>query len=294
MNGKGLPVFVGIALTVVMHGALAVGYVAYRDSELSRSRARLGDTGVAKPQQAPLLCDGRRCPRMERRQKRRDIELAPIEAPEILEAAMVPALGGVLPDPAKLPEIETYERPEVFQDGVNLDATPSKLDKLIKDTEAKEALKDPKSKDKLDQLINHEPDDPRARAKDLSRITGFKEGEIGGQGMEVRLGSTYSVKVGKELTRVFKVPPFLDDATLKKLQVKIQVTRMGFDGSIEDFRVITRSGDRTFDDAAISAIKQFVPREGGQKRLPVPEPEVLRFINSKGLTVTLDGRLKAR
>jgi hypothetical protein len=294
LNGKGLPLLVGIMLTVVMHGALAAGYVAYRDAELSRVRAKLGETGVAKMKQAPLLCGERRCPRIERRQKRRDIEQAPVEAPEVLEAAMIPALGGVLPDPNKLPEIETYERPEVFKDGVNLDETPSKLEQLIKDSEAKEALKDPKSKDKLDKIINDSPDDPRARAKDLSRITGFKDGEVGGQGMEMRLGSTYSVKVSKELTRIFKVPPFLDEATLKKLQVRVQVTRMGFDGSIETYRVVSKSGDKSFDDAALAAIKQFVPKEGGQKRLPVPEPEVLRFINTKGLLVTLDGRLKSR
>ncbi len=294
MNGKGLPLAVGVAITLIMHGALAAGYVVYREAELLRVKGKLGDTGAAAAKEAPLLCDGLRCPRMEKRQKRRDIELAPIEEPEILEAAMVPALGGVLPDPKKLPEIETYERPEIVEDGVNLDGPPSELDKLFKDFEKKEALKDPKDKDDLKELLTNEPVDPRARAKDLSRITGFKEGEIGGQGMELRLGSTYSVKAGKELTRVFKVPPFLDDATLKKLQFKVQVQRMSFDGAIEEFRVLSKSGDRSFDDAALAAIKQFVEKEGGQKRLPIPEPEVLRFINQKGLTITLDGRLKAR
>ena len=47
---------------------------------------------------------------------------------------------------------------------------------------------------------------------------------------------------------VFKVPPFLDAETLKKLQVRVQVLRLGFDGTIEDFRIVSKSNDRSFDD----------------------------------------------
>jgi hypothetical protein len=206
---------------------------------------------------------------------------------------MIPAIGNVDPDVRKLPEIETFERPEIFENGVNL-TEPSKLDKLLKDMEHKEELKDPKRKDKLKDLISKDEVDPRARPKDLSRLTGFKEGEVGGQGMELRLGSAYSAKVAREISSVFRTPPFLDDATLKNLKVRVSVTRMGFDGSIDVFRIVSKSGDPSFDDAAIAAIKQYVPSEGGTKQLPTPEPEVLRFINSKGLTITLDGRLMRR
>jgi hypothetical protein len=293
MNGKALTTAIGVLVTVFVHGALALGYVAYRAADL-HVEARLGSAATRIHKQAPLLCGQRRCRQMEKRQRRLDLEPAPIETPEILEAAMIPALGAVDPDARRLPEIQTFERPELFEDGVNLDGEPTKLDKLMKDLEHKEELKDPKSKDKLDKLLSDEEPDPRARARDLSRLTGFKEGEIGGQGMELRLGSTYSTKVAREISKVFKTPPFLDDVTLKKLQLKVQVSRMSFDGEIEEFRVVTRSNDRSFDDAAIAAIKQFVPKEGGQKHLPVPEPEILRFINSKGLTITLDGRLMRR
>ena len=294
MNGKGLAVGLGVMVTVLVHAALALGYAAYRATDDLSIKARLGSASTRIYKEAPLLCGQRRCRQMEAKQKRRDIEPAAVETPEILEAAMIPALGAVDPDARRLPEIQTFERPAIVEDGVNLDGEPSKLDKLIKDLEAKEEMKDPKNKDALKELLSDEEPDPRARARDLSRLTGFKEGEIGGQGMELRLGSTYSTKVSRELSKVFRTPPFLDDATLKKLQAKVQVTRMSFEGAIEEFRIVSKSGDRSFDDAAIAAIKQFVPREGGQKRLPVPEPEVLRFINSKGLTITLDGRLMRR
>lgn len=295
MNTRALSILVGVGMTVVMHGALAFGYMAYRDAEQLRVRAKLGSASDRPaPKEGPLLCRGRRCARLEVRSKRRDIEPTPLKELEVLDAMLVPALGGVLPDPKRLPEIETFERPEIFEDAVNLSNPPSALEKLIKAPEAREALRDPKSKETLRDLLADEPLDPRARAKDLSRLTGFAEGEVGGTGSELRLGSVYSSRVSKEIERVFKVPPFLDEATLRKLKVRIQITRMTFDGAIEEYRVVSKSGDKSYDDAALAAIKQFVPREGGSRKLPAPDPEVLRFINARGLTINLDGRLARR
>lgn len=295
MNTKSLSILVGVAMTVVMHGALAFGYMAYREAENLRVQAKLGSASTRPARkEGPLLCKGRRCARLEVKSPRRPPEETPIKTPEVLDATLVPALGGVMPDPRRLPEIETFERPEIFEDAVNLDQPPSALENLIKKAEAKEALKDPKNKETLKELLSDEPLDPRARAKDLSRLTGFKEGEVGGTGTELRLGSVYSSKVSKEIERVFKVPPFLDEATLKTLKVRVQINRMTFDGAIEDYRIVNKSGDKSYDDAAIAAIRQFVPKEGGSKHLPPPDPEVLRFINAKGLTITLDGRLARR
>ncbi len=295
MNTKGLSIIVGVVMTIVMHGALAWGYMAYRDAESLRVKAKLGSASDRPAQkEGPLLCGGIRCHRVETRNKRRDIEPTPVKTPEILDATLIPAIGGIMPDARKLPEIETFERPEIFEDAVNLDGPPTALDKLIKAPEKQEALKDPKNKDTLKDLLSDEPLDPRAKAKDLSRLTGFKEGEVGGTGTELRLGSVYSNKVSKEIEKVFRVPPFLDEATLKTLKLRIQISRMTFDGAIEEYRVLSKSNDKSFDDAGLAAIKQFVPREGGSKRLPPPDPEVLRFINAKGLTITLDGRLARR
>ncbi|MCC6622719.1 MAG: TonB C-terminal domain-containing protein [Deltaproteobacteria bacterium] len=282
-------VSIGFIVTVVMHGALGAGYAIYAAADHSSTQRRL-DAEVQK-KQPPLLCSGRRCGRLEGRQKRRAPEPPPLVEPEILEASMVPALGGVLPDPKRLPEIETVERPEIFEDAVNLDQSNSELAKIIKGPEHQEAKLDPARKDTLDKLLDDQPLDPRARAKDLSRLTGFKEGEIGGQGMEVKLGSIYSNQASKAIRKEFKLSPFFDDATLKKLSVKILVKKMRLDGSIEEFEIKKKSGDRGFDDAAVAAIKQFVSKEGGTKTLPTPDPEVLRYINQKGLLIQFDGRV---
>ena len=45
------------------------------------------------------------------------------------------------------------------------------------------------------------------------------------------------------------------------------------------------------DDAALAAIHSFVRKEGGRKTLPRPDSELLRYINSKGMRITLDGGL---
>jgi len=282
-------VAVGVIVAALVHGGLGAGYSIYAASEHSRSERRL-EADVQK-KQPPLLCAGRRCGRLEGRQKRRAPEPTPLTEPEILEASMIPALGGVLPDPTKMPEIETFERPEIFEDAVNLERSNSELAKIIKGSEHQEAKLDPKRKDTLDKILDDQPLDPRARAKDLSRLTGFKEGEVGGQGMEVKLGSIYSNQASKVIRKEFKLSPFFDEETLKRLSAKILVKKMRLDGSVEEFEIKKKSGDRGFDDAAVAAIKQFVPKEGGTKTLPTPDPEVLRYINQKGLLIQFDGRV---
>ncbi len=293
MNGKGPMIAIGAAITVIVHGALALGYVAYRDSQDLSIKARLG-SAASTAREAPLMCGKLRCRHMEKRQKRRELEPAPIKELEILEAMVIPALGMVEPNSKILPELETYERPEFIEDGVNLEATPSKLDEALKDMEAKPELRDPKNKSKIADVLDNSDLDPRARPKDISSKTGVSTGDVNGQATTTQLGHAYSAKVTGEIKKVFKVPPFLDDATLKKLQVRVQVTRLSFDGSIEEYRIVSKSNERSYDDAALAAIKQFSSRDGGTKRFPPPDPEVLRFINTKGLTITLDGRLMRR
>jgi hypothetical protein len=285
------PWLAGLLLTGVVHGAVALAFI-HGVGPRGGPSLQLG----AKPQRpaSAVLCDGRRCPRLEVRRKRRAPEDPPITEPEVLEAAMIPALGSLAPDPSQLPEIETIETPEVFEDRVNLDQAPSRLDKIVTRDEARAAMRDPLNRSPLDKLLNEERPDPRARAKDLARLTGYTEGEVGGQGTEVRLGNLYASRVAREISKVFRVPPFLDPARLRKLQLRIRVERMASDGSVTRYKVESRSADRTFDDAALAAFRQFVPLEGGTRNLPQPEPDVLRFINARGLLIKLDGSLLPR
>ncbi|PIE17648.1 MAG: hypothetical protein CSA66_05470 [Proteobacteria bacterium] len=295
MSGRALQILAGLAMATVFHGALALAYSYYAKGRVSLSHAMYTSEQALQAQRLNL-CDKRRCPRVEGRRLRRRPEEPKLVEPEILEAAMVPALGGVVPDPTRLPEIEAYEQPDRVEEAINLEEQRSELGKVIKAKQKEEAKRDPLSKEsELSQLLDeYDNDDPRARRKSIDRITGFKGGEIGGSGLERRLGNIYSRKAARAMSAVFKVPPFIDKARLHKLKVKVRVTKLGFDGAIEAYSVLSKSGDRSFDDAAIATIKRFSRREGGSKRLPTPDAEVLRYINARGLVVTLDGRLMRR
>lgn len=279
----------GVIVALVFHGALAAAYVAYSEGRISLDQAMLKSERAMR-QKRLNLCDKYRCPRVEGRQRRRPMEQSPLETPEILEAAMIPALGGVTPDPRKLPELETIEQSERVEEAINIGNQDPELKKLIKADKAKEAQVDPLSDaSPLDKFTAN--DDPRANPKSLAHLTGLSSGEIGGQGSEWRPGHEYSRRVARAIKPYFTVPPFIDEESLKKLKVRVKVTRMSVDGSVLAFRVLSKSGDTTFDDAAIKAIKKFSQPDGGSKKLPPPDTKVLAYINAKGLDITLDGRL---
>ncbi|MCA9513955.1 MAG: TonB C-terminal domain-containing protein [Myxococcales bacterium] len=293
-----LAIAIGLVFVLLVHGALAAAYLSYREGRISLDEAMEQQRQRELRKRLSICGTDRtyRCGRVEHRFQRKRIEEPPVKEPEILEAAMIPALGGVEPNAKKLPEIEAYQELEKVENGINLDNADPRLEKLIKTEEPKKKLENPLDpRSELAKVLeDYDNDDPRVRRKDIDKITGFKDGEIGGTGLEQRAGSAYSRKAARVMSDQFKVPPFLDDATLKKLQVKVKVTRLGFDGAIQDYQVIKLSGDRTFDDAALATIKRFSTKDGGNKTLPAPEADVLRFINAKGLVITLDGRLMRR
>jgi len=289
MKARGSFVLGGIIMALVFHGALAAAYVAYSNGRVSLDEAML-QSERAMRQKRLNLCGVHRCPRVEGRQRRRPMEESPLDEPEILEAAMIPALGGVTADPRKLPEIETLEQSARIEEAINIGNQDPELKKLIKADKPKEEKRDPLSDTSpLDQFTAK--DDPRANPKSLEHLTGVSSGEIGGQGSEWRPGHEYSRRVARAIKPYFNVPPFIDEASLKKLKVRVKVTRMSVDGTVLAFRVVSKSGDTTFDDAAVNAIKKFSEPHGGTKKLPPPDTKVLAFINAKGLDITLDGRL---
>ena len=279
---------VGMALTLTVHGAMVLFGLFYApDSEGADPRTRLKKGSVGSG-----LCGLQRCRQPETRMKRRGAEEDPISEVEVLEAALIPALGFVQPEPDKLPKLETYEQPEVVEEGVNLSENPEKLKDLVKEFDKKKAKR--VTRKALDErLKDFREDDPRRQATELSKIIGSDDGEVGGQATMLKAGNIYGAKVGRAIRRAFVVPPFLTSDVLKTLRVKVKIKRLSGSGAIALFRVIKKSGNRAFDDAAISAIQKFVPSKGGQKTLPRPDPDVLRYVNSKGIRVTLDGRLLA-
>jgi hypothetical protein len=277
---------VGLALTLTVHGGMVLFALFYTPADAGLKSARPGQSGLV----GSGLCGVQRCRQPETRMKRRRPEEDPVSEMQVLEAALIPALGFAKADPDQLPKLQTYEQPEIVEEGVNLNENPRDLKDLVKEFDKKKAKRDT-SKALDERLKDFREDDPRRTATDLSKIIGSAEGEVGGQADMTKVGNIYGAKVARALRRAFVTPPFLGIETLKTLRVKVRINRLQGSGAITEFRVIKRSGNRAFDDAAISAIQAFVPKEGGRKTLPRPDPAVLRYINSKGMKITLDGRL---
>jgi hypothetical protein len=276
---------VGLSLTMAVHGVMVLVALLYTPAGLDGARPGAGGSVGSG------LCGLQRCRLSEQRRARRRPEEDPVGEMEVLEAALIPALGRVKRDPKVLPKLQTYEQPEIVEDGVNLNENPDKLKDLVKEFDKKDAKRDDKKKPLDERLKDWRDDDPRRKATDLSKIIGSAEGEVGGQGDISKAGNVYGAKVARSLRRAFIVPPFLGIETLKKLRVKVRINRMNGTGAIVDFKVLKKSGNRAFDDAALAAIQAFVPKEGGRKTLPRPDSSVLRYINSKGMKIILDGRL---
>lgn len=285
----------GLALTLLVHGALVAMLAFVKPPPPLPVRA---GAGVARPKSVGVgLCGKRRCQQGEVKRRRRDPEPDPVEDLPVLEAALFPALGMREPDPSQLPKLETYEQPEIVEDTVNLDReTPPPEEKKKKEFDPKEAKRDPKHKDeKLEDILeDFEDDDPRKRATHLSKIIGHEGGVIGGTATEVKAGNLYAVQVGREIRKRFVAPSYIDVAALADLTVRVKVTKLSPEGEILEFEVVKKSGNSGYDDAALAAIQEFVPEEGGTKTLPPPDPDVLRYVNQKGMTVELSGKYLAR
>ncbi len=283
---------VGLAVTFAVHGIMVAFALYYEPTTAQGIRPAYG--GKSDPGFG--LCGRRRCAAPEARRDRRQPEPDPVMEMDVLEAAVIPRLGYAQPKPDTLPKLETYEQPEIVEDGINLDNEDKKkvLKKLVKDFDPKKAERDPEKKDELDEVLkDFREDDPRKRAQHLSKIIGSSEGEVGGQGDEKKQGNLYGAKVSRALRQEFVVPPFLGMDTLKGLKARVLIKELNADGEIIEYKFLRKSGDRAFDDAAAAAIKQFTPSDGGSQQFPKPDPGVLRYINENGMRITLDGSLLA-
>jgi len=276
---------VGLAVTLTVHGVMVLFALLYTPDEAGLGGLRPGGSVGAG------LCGKQRCRITERRRERRRGEEDPIGEMEVLEAALIPALGYRKRDPKTLPKLETYEQPEIVEAGVNLNEHPDKLKDLVKEFDKKKAKRDDKTEPLDKRLEDFRDDDPRRQATKLANIIGSADGEVGGQGDALKAGNIYGTKVARALRRKFTVPTFLSHEALKKLRAKVRISRMNGTGAIIEFKIVRKSGNRGFDNAALAAIHTFVPKEGGTGKLPRPDPEVLRYINTKGMDFILDGRL---
>jgi hypothetical protein len=190
---------------------------------------------------AKRLCDGARCaekPMIFPRRGPDDVEAADVG---MIEATVVPMLGEARPRPGELPKLTKYEQPEKVDEAVNLKKdNPAPKEVPNQDATPKRAeLDKQRPKNSLAALLGApQDDDPRKRPTALEKIVGQRDGSTFGSGAEWKQGNVYGGKVMLAIRAQFTVPPFLADAELKKLRVRVRVTKMNEAGQVLGFEVI--------------------------------------------------------
>jgi len=253
------------------------------------------DAAAIKFPSSENLCgDGRRCNQQAFRFGMRRIDDTPLADVGIIVAALIPRLGLKQEAKWELPKFVKYEQPEKIEDAINIsEENLKKEDVKNKEFQQKKAQIDKtRKKNDLASILNApDDDDPRKRATKLENIIGSADGSVFGTGAETSPGNIYAGKVSAVVRQQFKIPSFITDSDLKKLLVRVKITKLTQNGEIVSFEIMESSQNSHYNSAALAAIKKFVPKEGGGAKLPQPDIQTLNYINSKGMIIDLDGRL---
>ncbi|MBM4395871.1 MAG: TonB C-terminal domain-containing protein [Deltaproteobacteria bacterium] len=287
MDPERKTVWFAAGLTLAVHTALAlVLATASGAPDLEATRFGFGRR----------LCEGVRCAEKPIRSDRRGTDEGPVADLGIIEATVIPVLGHAEPKPGELPKLVKYEQPEKIEEAVNVSReNPTPAEVPNKADRAKKAETDRSRSGGLASLLGApEDDDPRKRPTALDKIVGQRDGSVYGSGTQWTQGNVYGGKVALAIRQQFTVPPYLSDADLRKLRVRIRITKLSESGEVQGFDLVERSSDNGFNSAAMQAIKRFVSREGGTARLPSPDAATLSYINRAGMVIDLDGALFRR
>ena len=277
----------GVAVTVIAH--LGIGYGVF---ELERNAVRsYADT--MQPRKRKMRY-GHGPVGFERRKLELDCdsiaECHPTMEPIVVEVKIA-KLGTVEQDPKKLPELQTYETPDIVEDTANLLAEVNKPKIIPFKALLAQKRRVSKRRKKNNPFFKIRPDDdPRKRPTPFDRIVGHKLGDPLGSGSEMDARDTYLARVTWELNKAFSVPSSIGLDELKTLRVRVHILRMGPDGSILRYAIRQASRNRSFDASAEAALRRFMASEGGRLRLPKPEPEVLKALNASGFLADFDGQ----
>lgn len=218
-----------------------------------------------------------------------------IETPKVLEATIIPQLGLKEFDKKEVPVLRTYEEPERLPEAVNtkkvVTAPVKKPLRHIKYVKPKRS-----KRHSVHDLLRDVPiqRDQRRRHSRLEDIVGLKDGSIYSDSPLGKKGNVFAGSVGLAIQRVMRHPPSLSNQMLKRLRVELMISRIDSEGHVLGYVLYRSSGNRAFDSAAVRAIKQFMPSEGGNRRLPRAPAKIMGYINQNGLLVTIQGNRMTR
>jgi TonB family protein len=258
---------------------------------------RLPEDGVSRDYRSIEVDPGRRFVHFHRRNRLRTIDWGEGDSQLILEAMVIPRLGGKAPGKGGgLPKLIKYEAPEFAEDGININQDNPEGGTLAhKSHRGRSAQLDRRRRGfaKLGNIIDageYDDGDPRRRATAMEDIEGVAWGSVDGTGTEGKEGNVYLGRVTLDLRRAFSIPVFLSKEELRKLVVEIEIQQMDDQGRVLSYRIRKSSTNQAFNSAALQAVKEFVPSEGGNRRFAPPPQDLLRTINRSGILVRLEGR----
>lgn len=249
---------------------------------------------VEPTQRAASLCEGIRCRFGEVSRPRRGLDEAPFAEMDLIEVAVIAQLGEKEPDPKALPELVKYEQPETVQDGINIEneiVEPQPVP--FKENLPKPAEVDKRRKKSLDDILAPRDTDPRKRASALDKIIGSPQGSVYGSDPTGKEGDMLLGRVQTELRREFVVPTSLTDSDIRRLKADVTL-KLSSSGQVDTYSFVRRSGNSQFDSAVEAAVKRFMPREGGLRKLPELTPEIVSAVNARRYFFTFDGARLAR
>ena len=282
------PVAVGITVTLVVHVLAALVFTLFDSSEGMADPARYRNA---------YLCDGKiRCGFQELRPLMRGLDTSLSGRVDVIEAMVVPRLG-LAKKRRGMPKLVKYEQPAKAKDGINIKkkhAEPKEVKHKAprkKKAELDKRRKEPPKKMMLAAIMGATDDDPRKRATQLDSIIGVAGGSVHGSGREASPGNVYAGKVARLMQRHFVVPTSIPRDELKKLKVRVRISKIGEHGEVLDYAIAQRSGNATYNLASEALIHKFSARDGGKLRLPEPDPITLGHVNQHGMIVDLDGAL---
>ncbi len=122
-----------------------------------------------------------------------------------------------------------------------------------------------------------------------SPLYGDPDGSPFGNADEARAGSIYAAQVERILREVWSVPTYIPNEALGKLNAWLLV-EIAADGRVNNYKVLTPSGNSEFDGSLVTAIQRFVRNFGNQSLGAFPPGENLG--NSIKLKIQFTGSSK--
>jgi hypothetical protein len=282
------PMAVGITVTVVVHVLAALVFTLFDSSEGMADPARYRHS---------YLCNGKtRCGFQETRPLMRGLDTSLSGRVDVIEAMVIPRLG-LAKKRRGMPKLVKYEQPAKAKDGINIKKKNAASKKVKhkapkkKKADLDKRRKKPPEKKLLSAIMGHVDDDPRKRATALDNIIGVSGGSVHGSGREASPGNVYAGKVARLMQRHFVVPTSIPRDELKKLKVRVRISKIGARGEVLTYSIIQRSKSAAYNLASEALIHKFSSKDGGKQRLPEPDPVTLGHVNQHGMIVDLDGAL---